>query len=140
MDNQKKLMKAEAIMRMKVLHLNKDVIKEFTEDDRLYYSERMSTNVDGILYCLDYNPNYVKIVHDFEKEHGYLVYHIHVSHTYDFGPIITILYVDKDSANWEEYCKNLGKGHAFAYVHHFDRSEFGYVGIRPHYGGIKRSY
>lgn len=132
--------KAEAIKRMKVLKLHKDVIDAFIENNRLYYSERMSTRLDGVLYWLDNHPEYCKIVQDFEKKHGYLVYHVHVAHTYDFGPILTILYVDNDSTRWEEDRTMLSKGHAFAYVHSNNGGEFGYVGIKPMIGGISRPY
>lgn len=54
MENLKKLQKNEALNRLRILQINfellENVVTEFEQDDKLYYSEYINQNLQGILY------------------------------------------------------------------------------------------
>ena len=134
-------MKQEAIARLKLLKISDNVIKEF-EEGVLNYSERLSKDFDGILYWVNNEETYAKAVKDFEHEYGGLVYHAQLTHS-DFGDLLSLLYVGKDSELWDNDRKELAEGEALAYVVNLTEpmfSELGYIGIVPKNGGVSRTY
>ena len=128
--------KTEAVKRMKLLKLLPNVIKEFEDENTLYYSEIM-----GILYWVSNKPEWETYIANFEKKHGVLVYHAEFSRT-EFGDCLSLLYVSDHEEEWENDIKALKERCPFTYVWNItasDCSEFGRIGIKPMNGGIKRT-
>ena len=125
--------KKEAIERMKILKLFKNVITDFKDDDRLNKSEDF-----GFLFWLYAEEE--EMVKKFEKEHECVVYHVILSRT-DTGTTYSLLYVDLDDEEWEEDRVDLQNGQVLAYVVNKaapECSEIGYIGIKPQIGGLVR--
>lgn len=125
--------KKEAIERMKILKLFKNVITDFKDDDRLNKSEDL-----GFLYWL-YDEE-EEMVKEFEKEHECVVYHVILSRT-NIGTMYSLLYVSLDDEEWEEDRADLQNGQVLAYVVNKtdpECSEIGYIGIKPQIGGLVR--
>lgn len=140
--NFKELQKQEAIKRMKALKLSKDVVKDFNDNGRLYYSERQSSFFDGILYWVDNEEVYLDIVERFEKRHNALVYHAQLTHT-DFGSLFTLLFVSEEEEEWANDLEDINTGDVFACVLNLNAGygpDYGYVGISPKNGGVTRTY
>lgn len=134
--------KQEALKRMKVLRLSKNVIDDFDKKGKVYYSERQSKIFDGILYWLDNKSEYVKLVEEFERKYDALVYHCQLVHT-SFGDLLSMLYVSNNEEEWEYDMSLLKGGEAYAMVANLDDrriSEIGMIGIVPKNGGVSRTY
>lgn len=137
----KELQKAEALKRMKVLKLMRNVRDEFEKDGTVYYSERQNKVFDGILYWVSNNPEYVNLIKDFENKYGALVYHCQLLHT-SLGDMLSMLYVSSHPNEWEYDNADLAQGYAYANVANLDDnslSEIGMIGIAPKNGGITRT-
>lgn len=121
----------EALIRMKRLKLHENVVKEFQQERKLNLSESI-----GILYWLNEEEN--KMVHDWEKETGNLVYHVIKDNT-EFGLCYSFLFVSQYVDEWEYDNKNLEQGYPFAYVTNDFCSEYGTIGIKSSIGGLIRT-
>ena len=128
-------MKAEALERMKLLKLHQNPVREFQNEGKLNLSERF-----GALFWL--NEEQEKLVRDWESKTGYLVYH--VIHTrMEFGDTLSLLYVSTFQEEWAKDRENIRDGEALAYVMNLDDdicSEYGYIGIKPMFGGVIREW
>lgn len=137
----KKIIKEEAIKRMKKLELMDDVISLFSKEDRLYYSERQNKQFPATLYWLDNNEEYTKLVKEFEKKTGYVVYHCILTRT-SFGTILDMLFVSKYEEEWEYELEEVnGKYYAMSNARNLtdeNLSDMGTIVIRPVMGGIER--
>lgn len=125
--------KKEAIERMKILKLFKNVITDFKDDDRLNKSEDL-----GFLYWLYGEEE--EMVKEFEKEHECVVYHVILSRT-NIGTMYSLLYVSLDDEEWEEDRADLQNGQVLAYVVNKaapECSKIGYICIKPQIGGLVR--
>ena len=125
--------KKEAIERMKILKLFKNVITDFKDDDRLNKSEDL-----GFLYWL-YDEE-EEMVKEFEKEHECVVYHVILIRT-NIGTMYSLMYVSLDDEEWEEDRADLQNGQVLAYVVNKaapECSAIGYIGIKPQIGGLVR--
>ena len=139
-------MKDEAINRLAMLQMHPDVLKSFKKDV-LYYSER--SPLGGILYWLDNNPEWPKIVSDLEEEHNILVYHATHERT-EFGELLDLLYVSSYEEEWamdrdniREAATQNGQFFPIAYTVNLSdplMSEFGSVGMRAVGGGLVRTH
>lgn len=128
-------MKNEAIKRMRKLGLFSQVIKEFKEEDILHLSES-----GGYLYWLDEKQK--KIVEDFEKESGNIVYHVVRSFT-NMGEMLSLLIVSKYEEDWEMDWENIPDGYVFSYVVNLDEpmfSEYGTITVQNRIGGLVRLF
>lgn len=135
MDELKKKQKAEAVERLKKLHIMEQPIKEFEEEGRVNLSENI-----GILYWL--NDDEKMMVDEFEKENNALVYHVIKSNT-NIGLMYSLLYVSEYIKEWKMDMADIGEGQALAYVVNKDMpdcSEFGRIGVQPSLGGLKRTW
>lgn len=142
METLKQQQKTEALARMKMLKIMGNVCNEFRQSDIVNYSERQNKFFDGILYWVDNNEEYVKLIKEFEKEYGGLVYHAQLSHT-EFGDLLSLLYVSKRPSEWKEDKELLARGDTYAYVCNLtdpNLSELGMIGVAPRNGGITRTY
>lgn len=134
--------KQEAIKRMEMLHIMKEVIEDFKKNDKVYYSERQNSFFNATLYWLDNNPKWVEEVKKLEKENGVLVYHCQLTHT-QFGDLLSLLYVAKDEDEWSRERKDIEDREVFVKVLNLDDdfcSDYGYIGIQPSMGGITRTW
>ena len=137
----KEKQKQEALKRMKILKLMPNVIEDFKKSNKLYYSERQNKIFNAVLYWVDNDENYVKIVKDFEKASGNLVYHCQLTHL-SFGDCLSLLFVSADENDWPTENELLKQGVAFAWVENLDDescSEMGSIGVEPSMGGIVRT-
>lgn len=128
-------MKREALIRMQMLHLNEDAIKDFEENEKAWKSETSM----GILYWLDEKEE--KMVKEFEEKTGGLVYHLIHNIYEEIGECYSIFYVDKEKSEWELDRYNIKDYYPFVYVQNIDDeycSEFGNIGIRPVNSGLVR--
>ncbi len=138
--------KQEAIERLKILQkgylVHKNVLKEFKENETIYYSENFGGYMQGILYWLHNNPQYVEKVKEIEEKCNIYVYHCILSHT-SFGDLLTYLYVSDDEDFWKFEQEQLKEGYASAYVWNMSfelDSAFGEIGINGVNGGLVRRY
>ena len=123
----------EALLRMSKLQIHSNAIKEFLESGKLNRSER------GILYWLEQDEE--KMVREWEKETGNMVYHVIKDNT-EIGLLYTFLYVSDDTEDWEEDREDIENNIAFTYVKNATIdycSEYGTVGIMPLWGGVVRT-
>ena len=97
----------EALLRMSKLQIHSNAIKEFLESGKLNRSER------GILYWLEQDEE--KMVREWEKETGNMVYHVIKDNT-EIGLLYTFLYVSDDTEDWEEDREDIENNIAFTYV------------------------
>ena len=126
-------MKAEAVKRMKKLRIWTTAIDEFRNEDKVNVSR------SGFLYWL--NNDYKKLVSDFEKEYGGVVYLCIESDT-EFGKLLSVLYVSCRPDEWSSDMQDLKEGCPLVYVFNLDCdyfSEFGSIGIRNRFGGLVRT-
>lgn len=138
----KEKQKQECIARMEMLHIMPKVIGDFKRSGKIYYSERQNSFFNATLYWLKNEPEYAKVVKDFEEEYGAMVYHAQLTHL-TFGDCLSLLYVSKNEEEWEYDKNNLKENSAMAYVKNLtddDCSEFGYIGIKSSLGGVTRTY
>lgn len=137
----KEKQKQEALKRMKVLNLMPQVINDFKNNGKLYYSERQNRVFNAVLYWVDNDERFTKIVKDFEKKSNNLVYHCQLTHL-EFGDCLSLLFVSANENDWETENELLQQGIAFAWVENLDDewcSEMGSIGIKPSMGGIVRT-
>lgn len=137
----KEKQKQEAIKRLKMLKVMPNVIKDFEKNGRVYYSERQNKFFNAILYWLDNEEEYVKLVKAFEKKNNALVYHCQLTHT-ECGDLLSLLYVSADEDNWEYERQDIANGITYCYVANLDceyDSDWGTIGIQPSQGGVLRT-
>ena len=135
--------KQEAVARMEKLQLSPNVIKDFIKTGRLYYSERLNKTFNAVLYWLDNNEEWTKKVQEFEEENEAVVYHAQLTH-FEFGDLLSLLFVGSEKDEWEYDRQDLENGQALAMVFNVNGSddmndEMGYIGIAPSMGGIART-
>ena len=106
--NLKELQKAEAVKRMKMLKLDKSVIKEFFQDGTVFYSERQNSIFQAVLYYVSNDEQLARKVKDFEEEYNALVYHVQLTHT-AYGKMYSFLYVSKSQDEWALDIEDLEK-------------------------------
>ena len=127
--------KAEALRRMKKLNIMKRVIAEFEKEEKVNVSD-----LYGALYWL--SDEQKTVVRRFEEESGGLVYHVIRSRS-DFGEILSLLFVGKDTSEWEADFNDLERNQVFVYVENLtdpELSEYGAIGITGAYGGLVRTW
>lgn len=128
-------LKKEALVRMQMLNLNEDAIKDFEENDKAWKSE---TNM-GILYWL--NEKEEKMVKEFEEKNNCLVYHLIHNNYMEIGECYSIFYVSQYEEEWEMDRYDIKAYYPFVYVKNIDDdtlSEYGAIGIRPVNSGLVR--
>lgn len=131
---EKELQKQEAIIRMKMLDIYSQAIKEFDKEGVINKSEH-----GGILYWLDENEE--KMVKQFEEEYKAVVYHVIHNYT-DLGEMYSLLFVSKYEEEWGYDKDDLKHNIAVAYVKNIDDdfcSEFGSIGVKNMFGGLQRT-
>ena len=131
----KEEMKQEALVRMKLLGLQYNVIRDFEAKETIYYS----LGALGLLYLAF--GEVVKVVQKFENQTGYLVYHV-IDNNTSIGRMLTLLYVSTEMDEWAADKQDLQEGCPLAYVENItypDCSEFGSVGVKPFNGGVVRT-
>lgn len=141
----RQLQKTEATHRLQLLEklykMHPNVLKEFTADETIYYSETISKSFSGILYWLNNKPEFVKAVKEIEDRYNVYVYHCILSHT-EFGDALDMLFVSSASEEWEQELEDLETGYveSYCYVFDGDSSEFGTIKIKNINGGLVREY
>lgn len=128
----------EAKRRLQMLGVLKDVVDGF-DNGILYYSERMSSMFNAVLYWMSNKPEIEAKIKEVEEEYGIYVYHVQHSHT-TFGDIWSFMYVSKYEEEWEMDRTDLLDGFPIVYVWNETCrfGEFGSIQIRSSQGGIER--
>lgn len=143
--NLRELQKTEATHRLQLLEklykMHQNVLREFTADETIYYSERINKSFCGILYWLNNIPKYVDAVKEIEEKYNIYVYHCILSHT-EFGDLLDMLFVSSAQEEWEQEIEDLETGYvqSYCYVLNGDSSEFGTIKIKGINGGLTREY
>lgn len=141
----RELQKTEATQRLQLLEklykMHQNVLKEFTADETIYYSERINKSFSGILYWLNNKQKYVDAVKEVEQKYNIYVYHCILSHT-EFGDVLDMLFVSSAQEEWEQEIEDLETGYSESYCYVLDNegSEFGTIKIKGVNGGIVREY
>lgn len=136
--DEKLLLKEEAIKRMKYLGLSEGCIDAFKQG-KVWLSEYF-----GTLYEAD--ENLQKMIDDFQKESGCLVYHV-VRSICALGVDIemkmdSFLYVSPYTEEWDMEHDDMKSGMLFAYVYNHtipEYSESGSICVEPQIGGLVRN-
>lgn len=119
-------MKAEAIARMRQLHLYPETIRQFEQENLI------SESAPPFGACFWLNEAQRERVRQLESKYNILVYH--VIHSFiTIGEMESYLYVSNHPEEWEDDRAGLKEGETVAYVYNCDDpelSEFGYIGIR----------
>jgi hypothetical protein len=129
----KEIQKQEALARMAMLHLHQNVVREFEGEGKLNISEK-----NGMLFWM--NDEQAKMIEEWERESGNLVYHIIHSFT-EFGELYSLLYVSTHEEEWELDREDLKDCYTLAYVKNVSDnycSEYGNIGVKPSFGGLVR--
>lgn len=137
--NLKELQKVEAGKRMKMLKLDKSVIKEFLQDGTIFYSERQNSIFQAVLYYASDDEQLERKVKEFEEEYNALVYHVQLTHTV-YGKMYSFLYVSKSEDEWALDIDDLKNNCCYAFVWNNEIEDIGLIGIKPAMGGIVRTY
>lgn len=141
----RQLQKIEATHRLELLEkeykMHHNVLKEFTTDETIYYSETINKSFSGILYWLNNIPKYVDAVKEVEQKYNIYVYHCILSHT-EFGDVLDMLFVSSTQDEWEQELEDLETGYVESYCYILDGegSEFGTIKIKNANGGLTREY
>ena len=141
----KQLQKKEATHRLQLLEklykMHPNVLKEFTTDETIYYSERINNTFSGILYWLNNVKGYVDAVKEIEQKYNIYVYHCILSHT-EFGDVLDMLFVSSAAEEWKKEIEELKTGYveSYCYVLGGDGSEFGTIKIKNANSGLMREY
>lgn len=141
----RQLQKKEATQRLQLLEklykMHQNVLKEFTSDETIYYSEKINKSFSGILYWLDNIQEYVDAVKEIEQKYNIYVYHCILSHT-EFGDLLDMLFVSSAQEEWEQEIEDLKTGYveSYCYVFDGDTSEFVTIKIKGINGGLTREY
>lgn len=141
----RQLQKTEATQRLQLLEklykMHQNVLKEFTSDETIYYSEKINKSFCGILYWLNNKQEYVDAVKEIEQKYNIYVYHCILSHT-EFGDLLDMLFVSSAQEEWEQEIEDLKSGYveSYCYVFDGDTSEFGTIKIKNTNGGLAREY
>lgn len=143
MEDLKILQKQEALERLTILQkqygLMETVLKEFKEDNTIYYSEYINQNIQGILYWVSNKDEYTEIVEEFEKKNNALVYHIISTPVIYGGTLLSMLYVSKNQDEWKRDREDLKDGLPLAYCINLadpEMAEVGGIQIKGANGGI----
>ena len=109
------------------------------KERKLFYSERQNSLLSAVLYEMD--DEYQELIDEFEREHNAYVFHAQLTHT-EFGDLLSLLYLPKDPDELSPTISDYKSQQVLSYVINLDDplcSEFGYIGIAPAMGGIKRT-
>lgn len=143
MEDLKILQKQEALERLTILQkqygLMETVLKEFKENNTIYYSEYINQNIQGILYWVSNKDEYTEIVEEFEKKNNALVYHIISTPVIYGGTLLSMLYVSKNQEEWKRDREDLKDGLPLAYCINLadpEMAEVGGIQIKGANGGI----
>ena len=129
----------EALYRMYSLRLMKQVIQDFINEKKIYYSERLDSRFNAILYWVSNDKNLEKKINEFENRTGSLVYHVQLLHT-TIGDMYSFLYVSNNPDDWENDREDLRNQQCFVYVWNGDIEEYGTIGIKSSLGGVVRTW
>ena len=134
--------KQEALERMYALGLMKEVIKDFKDNDTVYYSERQNAFFKAILYWVSNEDKFVEVINEFEKKNNALVYHCQLTHL-EFGDCLSLFFVSENEDEWSQDREDIKNGGALVYVENLDEhmfSELGYIGFESTQGGVCRTW
>ena len=136
----KEKQRVEALKRLELLNINKDVINAFKEKSKVCFSTKMyEVNSINIPMLVELFSNQIK---EFEMKHHALVYHGELS-KFEFDTYLTLLFVSNNKHQWEQDRIDLSNNKAFCFVineSRLDCSEFGYCGFEKIDGTIKRVF
>ena len=129
----KEEMKEEALERLNLLKINRNVIKEFKEENILNKSE----GILGSLYWLDEKEQ--AMVKEYENQRNILVYHVIKTYTLDMGVVYDLLFIIDEKGYWEEERERLKQGYVLSHsISQFNES--GDILVKNRNGGLVRIF
>ena len=129
----KEEMKEEALERLNLLKINRNVIEEFKEENILNKSE----GILGSLYWLDEKEE--EMVKKYEERWNVVVYHIILTNTINNGRIYDLLFISDEKQYWLEERKRLKQGYVLSHsISQFNES--GDIFVENRNGGLVRIY
>ncbi len=129
----KEEMKEEALKRLDLLKINRNVIQEFKEENILNKSE----GILGSLYWL--NEKEEEMVEKYEKRWNVVVYHIILTNTINNGKIYDLLFISDEKQYWLEERMRLKAGYVLSHTYS-QFSESGDILVENRNGGLVRVY
>lgn len=136
----KEEMKSEAVARMKYLRLSKRCIEAFQNADTDWMGGVWQSEGEGALYTV--SDKVKKMIDEFEKRTGSLVYHVVFTPMLILGKrmdMYSLLYVSSEKEDWEIERGVMKAGRVYAYVYNETVPEFSEVGtifVKPNIGGL----
>lgn len=125
--------KKEAIQRMNLLDLHRNIIENFRDKGEIYKSE--------IIGFSSLNKEEIEIIEKWENKTGYLVYHVVLGDML-FGKTMSILFVSDFEDEWRmEKDIMVMQDRIVAQVENLDYkelSEIGFIDIKKHNGRLIR--
>lgn len=134
MSMNKEIKKREAIERMNMLKLHKNVINDFVQNNKLNVSEN-----NGALYWI--NDKWKSLVEKFEKKHNAVVYHL-IHNNVNGDEHLSFLYVSDHPDEWETDREDIKNGCPIVCVVNLTYElyfEIGSIGIVQKSGGVIRT-
>lgn len=125
----------EAIKRMKALDMSQKAIEALEQHDQIAVSI-----ADSVSFLI--KDDIRDLIKKFEQKYNAYVYHCIYCET-EFGILYNLLYVSKYEDEWKYELEALKNGVPTAYVINEsfpDYSESGCIGIKPLFGGLRRTY
>ena len=126
-------MKAEAIARMRQLHIYPETIRQFERENLI------SESAPPFGACFWLNEAQRERVRELEAKYNILIYHVVHSFT-TIGEMESYLYVSNHPEEWEDDRLDLVHNQCFVYVWNGDIEEYGTIGIKPSMGGVVRTW
>lgn len=129
--------KNEAVERMQLLRLDKNIIHNFQQNDLVWLS--------NFPECFEVTKDHDFVNHVIQKlknQYDTLVYHIIFSST-DFGNLLSFLTVSPYPEEWEFEKEDIRSGIVFSWVENISNpvfSEFGSISIESNHGILTRTY
>lgn len=131
----KEEMVQEALVRMKLLKLNEDIVNAFETRGQVFTSQSMA----GQTFLQPPDEEAADRIKTFEEEYGCLVYHAHWCRLQMLGEMWSLLFVSPTASDWKgekQYLTDCGL--AYAYVDSDMESGIGEIQVESRDGGIDR--
>jgi hypothetical protein len=136
----KEEMKAEAVIRMKLLGLSQDCIDNFKNENRLTMTSQERIGESWTLGDIEPSQETLKLVKQAEAEYGALVYYIHEFYAGENMILYSFLVISKHGEEWEYARKMAEKGlpDCISPVYGFGGFEYGELPVEVTSGGLFR--
>lgn len=136
-------MEIEAITRMNILSLEKELISEFLLHQSVFFSElvnRGNRNSSSLVKVYKVDEDTQAMINDFEKDYGCIVYYA-IKTLKETGTIYDLFYVQENNEHWENQQEDIYASLPFVATINFSAPEeikLGPIMIGHTTGGLYR--